>query len=212
MMKCIKPLIVKCLIFCTSIAYAQEYILQGNVVLEGTNSPIAGVVVSAQLEKGGSILSYAMTDESGSFSFLLPKNIDGFYVTASSMMTESVTLPVSSGETKIFIQVKEKRMTLKEAKIQAPKVSISGDTLNYNVSSYVKVDDRNIGEVLKRIPGVTVTSEGEIYYQNSQINKFYVEGMDLLQGRYGLASNNIDPTKVATIQVLENHQPIRVLE
>mgnify|MGYP003289549066 CR=1 FL=1 len=212
MMKCIKPLIVKCLIFCTSIAYAQEYILQGNVVLEGTNSPIAGVVVSAQLEKGGSILSYAMTDESGSFSLLLPKNIDGFYVTASSMMTESVTLLVSSRETKIFIQVKEKRMTLKDAKIQAPKVSISGDTLNYNVSSYVKVDDRNIGEVLKRIPGVTVTSEGEIYYQNSQINKFYVEGMDLLQGRYGLASNNIDPTKVATIQVLENHQPIRVLE
>ena len=86
---------------------------------------------------------------------------------ANEDMTESVTVPVSSGEIKICIQVKEKRMTLKEAKIQAPKVSISGDTLNYNVSSYVKVDDRNIGEVLKRIPGVTVTSEGEIYYQNS---------------------------------------------
>lgn len=211
-MKHIVPLFIIGFILGATIAHAQEIALKGCVVLEGTNSPIEGVVVTAQLEKDGNLLSYAMTDETGSFSLSLPENIDLFLLTASSMMTETVTVSISSREKEICIQVKEKRMTLKEAKIQAPKVSMHGDTLNYNVSSYVKADDRSIGEVLRRIPGVSVTSDGEIYYQNQQINRFYVDGLDLLQGRYGLASRNIDPSMVTTIQVLENHQPIRVLE
>lgn len=196
----------------TNIMYAQERVLKGRVVFEGTSISVVGVVVTVQAGIDGKVLSYGMTDDSGAFSLSVPQNSDSLCLTASSMMTETVTIPVSSGEDGILIQVKEKLLSLKESIIQVPKVSAHGDTLNYNVSSYVKADDRNIGEVLKRIPGVTVNSNGEIYYQNSQINKFYVEGLDLLQGRYGLASKNIDPSMVATIQILENHQPIRVLE
>lgn len=36
--------------------------------------------------------------------------------------------------------------------------------------------------------------------------------MDLLQGRYGIATNNISAKDVSTVQVLENHQPIKALE
>jgi hypothetical protein len=36
--------------------------------------------------------------------------------------------------------------------------------------------------------------------------------MDLLQGRYGIATNNIVAKDVATVQVLENHQPIKALQ
>ena len=36
--------------------------------------------------------------------------------------------------------------------------------------------------------------------------------MDLLQGRYGLATNNINASDVATVQVLEHHQPIKALQ
>src|SRR5690606_14132531 len=34
----------------------------------------------------------------------------------------------------------------------------------------------------------------------------------LLQGRYGIATNNIAAKDVATVQVLENHQPIKTLQ
>ncbi len=36
--------------------------------------------------------------------------------------------------------------------------------------------------------------------------------MDMLQGRYGIATNNISATNIATVQVFENHQPIKALE
>jgi hypothetical protein len=34
----------------------------------------------------------------------------------------------------------------------------------------------------------------------------------LLQGRYGLATNNISAKDVAIVQIMENHQPIKALK
>lgn len=197
---------------CVSTATAQEANLKGTVILAEADTPVAGVVVSVQRENGDKVLAYGMTDENGHFSISLSGARDSLFLTASSMMTETAMVPVTSPEKNIIIRVREKKLALRESIIQAPKVTMRGDTLNYNVSSYSKSEDRNIGEVLRRIPGIKVTSDGEIFYQNLQISKFYVEGLDLLQGRYGLATGNIDPSMVSTIQVLENHQPIRVLE
>src|SRR5690554_4852077 len=87
-----------------------------------------------------------------------------------------------------------------------------GDTINYSVLSFIDETDRSIGDVLKKLPGVQVLSSGKILYQNKEISKFYVEGLDLLQGKYGVATNNIDAQQVATVQVLENHQPIKALK
>lgn len=72
--------------------------------------------------------------------------------------------------------------------------------------------DRSIGDVLKKLPGVQVLSSGQILYQNKAISKFYVEGLDLLKGKYGIATQNIEAKNVASVQVLENHQPIKALK
>lgn len=201
-----------CLSLGVRTVHAQELVLRGRVVLDESSSPVAGVVVSVRADGDENVLAYAMTDDGGRFSLTIPGDGKDLLLTASSMMTETVSMPVPTGEEEIRISVKEKKMTIREAKVYAPKVRMQGDTLNYNVSGYLKADDRSIGEVLRRLPGIKVTSDGEIFYQNLPINKFYVEGLDLLQGRYGLAMKNIDPAQVATVQILENHQPIRVLE
>src|SRR5690554_7836383 len=60
--------------------------------------------------------------------------------------------------------------------------------------------------------GVEVLSSGQILYQNKEVSKFYIEGLDLLQGKYGLATQNVDADKVASVQILENHQPVKALK
>ena len=62
------------------------------------------------------------------------------------------------------------------------------------------------------MPGIDVQGSGQITYKGKPINKFYIENLDMLQGRYGIATNNISANDIATIQVLENHQPIKALE
>ena len=57
-----------------------------------------------------------------------------------------------------------------------------------------------------------ICSTGQILYQNKEISKFYIEGLDLLQGKYGLATQNVDAEKVASVQIMENHQPLKALK
>ena len=51
-----------------------------------------------------------------------------------------------------------------------------------------------------------------IMYNGKYIRKFYVEGMDLMGGGYGVITNNLDADKIARVEVYRNHQPIKALK
>ena len=53
---------------------------------------------------------------------------------------------------------------------------------------------------------------GEIQYDGKSISNFYIEGMDLMGGKYGLATKSLPQDDVATVEVMKHHQPIRVLD
>lgn len=57
------------------------------------------------------------------------------------------------------------------------------------------------------MPGLTVNDDGSIEYQGTKINKFYIEGMDLLGGKYAQASDNIDAGKVKRCRCLNGISP-----
>ena len=110
------------------------------------------------------------------------------------------------------IVLQEKTNELKEVVVKSQKVRQEGDTLNYLVNSFKTKQDRTIADVLKKMPGIAINEDGSIEYQGKKINKFYIEGMDLLGGKYTQASENIDVDKVKKIQVFERHQPIKALK
>ena len=82
----------------------------------------------------------------------------------------------------------------------------------YTVAKYADVTDRSIGDVLRKMPGIEVAKSGEVKYNGKAINKFYIEGLDMLEGRYGIATNNVRAQDIASVEVYENHQPIKALK
>ncbi len=103
-------------------------------------------------------------------------------------------------------------ITLPEAKVKSPPVWQRKDTINYNASEFKQPQDRVIGDIIARLPGIEVSPSGQIKYNGKPINKYYIEGLDLLEDKYGIANNNIPAETVDKIQVMENHQPVRVLD
>ncbi|MBD4340545.1 hypothetical protein GUH15_31795, partial [Xanthomonas citri pv. citri] len=95
---------------------------------------------------------------------------------------------------------------------QAPDIYAKGDTLVFNVARYANATDNAIIDVIKRLPGIKVEDDGTIKYQGKPINKFYIDGDDFLGGQYGLATNNISHKDVKSVEVMENHQPVKALE
>lgn len=204
------PLILS-LLFSFGGIYAQKEI-KGRVLNQQTHKPIESATVTLHPVGSKSILTYTMTSRDGTFTLKSDNMPDSVEISVTAMTLESQTKRVKSDVGLVEFLVNEKTMELKEVIVKAPKIRQLGDTINYDVSSFLDETDRSIGDVLKKLPGVKVLSSGQILYQNKPINKFYVEGLDLLKGKYGIATNNVDASKVATIQVLENHQPIKALK
>ena len=44
------------------------------------------------------------------------------------------------------------------------------------------------------------------------INKFYIEGLDLMGGNYNQVTKNMPIEAVTSVEVLENHQPVKLLQ
>lgn len=172
--------------------------------------PLPTVNITAKNE--GKILAFAITKADGSYQLKITAPADSLLVTLSKMgfANQEHILPNQSRQLDFVLQKGD--FTLKEVKVESPPVRRRGDTLSYKVEEFQSAADRTIGDVIKKMPGMEVDPDGKIYYQGKPINRYYVEDMNLLDGRYNLVNENLPHGKVATVQVYENHQPIRALD
>ncbi len=175
--------------------------LRGKVVDADTDEPIVGCIVKT---KG----AFASTDKSGHFSITPKAGADS--ISFRFMGYESSSFPVTADLSCVRLSPKATR--LNDVIVEAPDIYAKGDTLVFNVAKYANAKDNAIIDVIKRLPGIKVEEDGTIKYQGKPINKFYIDGNDFIGGQYGLATNNISHKDVASVEVMENHQPVKALE
>lgn len=198
---------IVCLLMATC-AVAQVN-LDGIVIDKSDGEPIAGASV---ILKGGDgkIKKFAATKADGRFAMTAP-DVKGFSLEVSMMGYSKQVLAADSITYPATIMLQSGMIELKEVAVKADRIREQGDTITYNVGSFAQTQDRSIGDVLKRMPGISVEKSGKIQYQGEDINKFYIEGSDLLGGKYGIATNGINHEDVGAVEVMENHQPMQVL-
>ena len=103
-------------------------------------------------------------------------------------------------------------LTLQEVIVTAKKIRQSGDTISYSAATYRDKNDKTLEDLLRKMPGVEVKSDGKITFNGQWINEFYIEGMDMLGSNYGVATRNINAGDIGTVQILQNHQDIKMLQ
>ena len=183
------------------LCYGQVKALVGSVTDEESGEPVAGAIVQAV---GGK--NYTFTTNDGRFSL----KGEARQIRVQSMGYRSIVLDVT--ENPMHIKMKPEATQLKDVIIKAPDIIQKSDTLVYSMSKWAQKQDRNMADVLRRLPGVEVAENGSIKYNGEPINKFYIDGSDFVNDRYGVATNNISPDDVASVEIMENHQPVKVLE
>ena len=182
----------------------------GTVVQASDQSPIAGANVLLK-NADGKLLAYGVSDADGRFSIMPPSTSENLTIHVTIMGYRTYSAPLVLDGNPIVIRMEEGSFQLQEVTVKADRIRESGDTITYNVGSFAQKQDRSIGDVLKRMPGIDVANNGKIQYQGIDINKFYIEGNDLLGGKYGIATNGIAYDDIGAVEVMENHQPMQVL-
>lgn len=200
------------IIFCLDNVSAQEKI-DGHVCDKSDRAPLADVLVILKNKGSSNIVRYTQTDAEGRFS--MPVNNTDYehcLLQFSLLGYKPYTTELKRSIVTYKVEMEAAATQLKEVTVKAQNIREHGDTLTYNVASFKDIQDKTIGDVLQKMPGIDVAKNGQITYNGTNINKFYIEGRDLLEGKYGIATNGIAPDDVGSVEVIEDHQPIRVLQ
>ena len=175
-----------------------------------TLEPLVGVTCRVY-SSSGKFYSYGISDKKGVMKLQTHLND---WLEFSFLGYEKLKINISSNQSPRthIVFMKPSTVALREVQIKAPPISARNDTLVYRVSAFTKAGDRHLEDVLKRLPGVKVSANGTVSIQGKAINKFYIEGMDLMGNNYNQVTQNMPIDAVTSVEVLENHQPVKMLQ
>ncbi|MBP7641984.1 MAG: hypothetical protein KA767_01530 [Saprospiraceae bacterium] len=184
----------------------------GNVVDE-KNNPIEFVNIILYSPDGKEIIKYSTTDILGKFELeIFCDTCATFLLSANHLSYEPFTKVLRLPENNLTLVMSNRMQMLPEVTVENEPIYRKGDTLIFSVNHFRQVSDLNIEDILSRIPGISVESNGKIKYNGLDISKFYIEGLDLLEGRYKIATRNLNIDAIKEIEVIEHHQAIKALD
>lgn len=203
--------------FLLLICYASAAFSQN--VISGKLIDTAGIAVpfgNVSLLNNSTIIRFTQSDKYGNFKIEVgPLNEDhhnSLQVTSIGFKKVVVALKPRLFSYQIVLHAEHQQ--LKEVLIKSNPIPVQkkGDTTNFDLKFFKEPQDRVIEDVLKRLPGISIDRNGRISYKGKQITTLYVDGDNLLDDKYTLGTRSIPVAIVDTVQVFENHQPIRSLK
>lgn len=197
--------------FSLSISSYSQQIISGKIK-DSASNPISNANVSFKTVGGTSILGYTITDNTGEFELKMASEIDSIILNISHISFQSLIKNINTKNYKTVFYLKKQIDALEEIVVKSPPpIYKKRDTINYNVSAFSDNNDKAIRDVIEKLPGIEMDGD-RILYNGRPIQKFYINGLDMLEGKYSLANENLPAEAVKSVQVIENDQPIKILD
>jgi len=192
--------------------YVNAQVRVEGVVRDSIGAPLelANVIAINQATKA--MQGYAITNLEGQYKINVePNTIYTLMVSYIGMRTDQSTLETGTSDIqKNFTLFNDNSLDAVELVYEMP-VTVRGDTLVYNADSFKTGSERKLEDILKNLPGVEITEDGQIEVEGKAVTKLMVDGKDFFDGDTKLASKNIPANAVDKVQVLKNFSEVRQL-
>jgi hypothetical protein len=184
--------------------HAQNKVSVSGLVSDSGKEPVEQATVQILNLRDSSNITGVLTGKNGAFSF----NADaGDYILKTSCLGYSddfrrirVTNALNVLDT---IVLRRSDIMLDAAIIvgEAPEMTVKGDTIEYNADLHKTLPSAVVEDLIKRLPGAEVDSEGKITINGKEIKKIYVDKKEFFSTDPKVASRNLPAAMVDKIQV-----------
>ena len=188
-------------------ANSQNITLKGIVTDKSEKSAITGATVTLINQNDTALKTFKLTDANGNFQF-------------NKLSTNAYVVKISySGyeklEQKINLQASNKvAISFAIAKIatdltgvvivaKAQPVSQKGDTTEFSASQFKVNPDATAEDIIKKLPGITVSRDGTVTAAGEQVRKVTVDGKDFFGDDATAALRNLPADIIDKIQVFD---------
>lgn len=184
--------------FTQQIAVAQNYKITGQVIDLEEYAPVQRATVS-MLTKDSTLIKNLLTNDNGEFLLYADKKGDyiikvsylGFKTIAKDchVASKNTTMPVMK------IEQDSQLLSNLEVTGNLPKVQMVEDTLIYNADAYRMPEGSVLEELVERLPGAEIDSDGKITINGREVKKILLDGKEFFVGDMNTALKNI-PTAI----------------
>lgn len=198
--------------FCSCLAYGQGTV--GGKVFDEDRNGLAAVPVYLLQQRDSSVVQTALTDNEGCYRFEnVPKG--SFWVVATM-------LGCSSPKKKIMVWNDshitadlciDESIQLEEVEVVSTGITVSGDTTAYVVNRFTSGSERNLKEVLGRLPNVSVDEDSKSVTANGKhVSRILLEGQDLFQGNTSIPLENLSADGVRKVEIIDNYSEYNIYD
>ena len=176
------------------------------VVEDSTGEKISFATVMLLSPADSTLVNFTRSDDQGAFSFKnVPNNPYLLKISFTGYLPLQMPLPASpSGLADLgVVTIKPINTELLEVVIKAAKatLSIRGDTIEYDASSFKVPPGSTVEDLLRRLPGIEVDAEGNIKAQGQDIRRVFVDGKTFFGDDPKAATKNLGAETISKVQV-----------
>lgn len=195
------------LLFSVGSIYAQSGTIKLKLVDSLTQAPVD--FASVYVSKDGTIkgAKYSVTDGQGMAT--IEKVAPGEYIFKAELMgykLKQMTIKVGKGALDLgTIKMQQDVNTLEQVVVSAVgnPIVVKKDTIEYSAASIKTSDNDMLEDLIKKLPGFEVDSDGNITANGETIKKVYIDGKEFFLDDPQLASKNIPAKIVNKVKLVE---------
>lgn len=194
------------LFICTIRVWAQSepYVVKGTVCDEYRRLSNAAVLLKSSSDSAS--VAGCITDGKGRFSMKVSSV--GDYVLEISYLgykTKKIKFKITQQKKEYDngrIVLEEDAVLIGETVItgEAPAVSISNDTTIFNADSFRGKEGAVLGELIDKMPGISVDNDGSIMFNGKKVEKIMVDGKDFFEDDPEIVLKNLPSEAVEKIK------------
>jgi hypothetical protein len=186
--------------------HAQKASIKGTVTDTVEKKNLANSVVSLLKKSDSTLVKFTRTNSRGEFLIQnVPANSYVLLITYPKYADFADEVTLKPSETMEFpIVLTEKSVLLKEVIVKSVgAIRIKGDTTEFVADSFKLKEGATVEDLLKRLPGLSVNSRGEITAQGKRVDKVLVDGEEFFGDDPTMATQNISARAVDKVQVYD---------
>ena len=190
--------------FCFS-SFAQVVKINGSVKDHDENKPIQNAVIALLTPRDSFLYKFTRTDANGKFVIKDVRPGNYILMTTHPYFADLLdNVDIKSDIQLAAIGLVSKAKLLQEVIVKSGSgLRIKGDTTVYTADSFKVSANANVGELLKKLPGIQVDKDGKITAMGETVQKVLVDGEEFFGDDPGMAVKNLRADAVKEVQVFD---------
>jgi outer membrane receptor protein involved in Fe transport len=196
------------LLLCATMGLSQKFSIKGQVA-DSSSSALPSSTVMLLSQKDSTLVNFSVSDRNGFFEiknintgeYFLKVTFVGYATYQKNVSPKGAAGAIDVGQIKMFPQDKQ----LDELVIKGEKapVTVKRDTIEFNAGSFKTKANATVEDLLKKLPGVEVETDGTVRAQGEQVQRVTVDGREFFGRDPKLATRNLPADAIDKVQVFD---------